>query len=327
MRSLIILLAIFLFVNNANADEMLVKKISLAKFKSNTLTRIPSKEQSPYWPEIDRHTLTIDDHNKIYVLDILNMQVLVFHDDGKKDKAIKIPIKKISKDYVGYGQIEVSAEGDKIFINPPSGEFFHSNNGHSKVRGITLDSNGNVINTNESPYVDKRLCNKTYIDLQGRYVYGDKFLLLKEQFAGYSDSEGKYKHIAGKHRLIKFNNEGKQLWEKRFDGNFGIIGVDRNDYIYIEGRLRKGDPNSLYKLNSKGNILAQAPIPDPFPFLTKEEQDEWDLHASEEFLSFFKLACNGDVYLIYQLGELPQRTFQRWLKGEEYFIYKFETKK
>jgi hypothetical protein len=327
MRYLIILLASFLFVSNANADEMIVKKISLSKFKPNTLTRIPSKEQSPYWPEIDRHTLTIDDNNRIYVLDIVNMRVLVFHDDGKKDKAIKIPVKMISKDYVGYGQIEVSAEGDKIFIKPPPGEFFQAKNANSKIGGITLDNNGNIINTSESPYVDKRLCNETYIDLHGRYVYDENFHLLKEQFAGYSDSEGKYKHIAGKHRLIKFNNEGKQLWEKRFDGNFGIIGVDRSNYIYIEGRLRKGDPNSLYKLNSEGKILAQVRIPDPFAFLSKEEKEEWDLHASEEFLDFFKLTCNGDVYLIYQLTELPKRTFERWLKGGEYFIYKFETKK
>ena len=49
------------------------------------------------------------------------------------------------------------------------------------------------------------------------------------------------------------------------------------------------------------------------------------MHSSEEFFSFFKVACNGDVYLIYQLGELPKLTFQRWLKGGEYFIYKFET--
>ena len=93
----------------------------------------------------------------------------------------------------------------------------------------------------------------------------------------------------------------------------------------MDGKLRKNDSYSLYKLNSKGEILSQALIPNPFPFVTPEEKEEWHTRSSEEFFSFFELACNGQVYLIYQLQELPKRTFKRWLKAGEYFIYKFET--
>ena len=153
---------------------------------------------------------------------------------------------------------------------------------------------------------------------------------MEGKFKGFEDFEGRYSISYEKGKglaLIKLSLNGKKLWEKRFDGHFSIIGVDRNNHLYLEGSLRKGDLNSVYKLNSKGDIIAQTRIPDPFPLLTPTESEEWEMHASEEYYYFFKLACSGDLYLIHQLTELPDATFTRWLKSGKYFIFKFETVK
>lgn len=319
------ILSIFLmgaFLNSAYAEKMVVKKVTLARFQTKDSSIINLPKTSPYWPQVNRHILTVDDRRNIYLLNLWNNEIMVFNSFGKLYRKIKLEIRMSRKEYLN-GNLEVSGDGKRFIV--------HGYDYSRKIVQFVFDQDGKVIyrfSEKEAffSFPDIRLCNGKYVFLQGRSVYDESFHILKEEFTGFFDLEGRY--TFGKNNaLIKISKDGKQLWGKQFDGNFEIIGVDKNDYVYIEGRLRKGDPNSLYKVNSKGDILAQAPIPDPFPFLTKEEKDELEMHSSDDYYTFFKLACNGDLYLIHSLNELPERTFQRWLKGGEYFIYKFETKK
>jgi hypothetical protein len=323
IRIILSLIILPILMCSAYAEKIDVKKITLAHFKIKDGSIINLPKTSPYWPEVDRHILTVDDLGNIYILNLWNNEILIYDKYGKLQRTVIIK-EILSRDKYINGNIEVSGDGKRIFVEG----YDH----FQKSAQFILDQDGNIVKRlTKNDFIwnipDRRLCdNPFYLFEKGRLIYNNEFKLLEDKFNGFNDSEGKYKY-GEKHALIKIAKDGKNIWVNHFYGNFGIIGVDRNDYIYIEGRLRKGDRNSLYKLSSKGEILAQVRIPNPFPFLTKEEQEDWDMHASEEFLSFFKLTCNGDVYLIYQLGELPKRTFQRWLKGGEYFIYKFETKK
>jgi hypothetical protein len=319
-----ILLFIFVISAPVFAGEMIVKKITLGRFAVEN-NKIVLSKSDPYWPAINRHNLAIDDKGYIYVLNIVNREINVFDDRGKISKKIPLPIKPFKKELDDYGHLEVSNDGKKIFVNIPATKGFAHERDFVPSSGLAVNDKGEIIRQTGFPEVDIRLCNGTYVFLQGRYIYDNEFRLWKERFTGFTDSEGKYD--INKQALLKTTRDGKKIWEKKFDGYFFIEGIDKNNYIFISGRLKKGDPNSLYKLGAKGNIIAQAPLPTPFPFLTQAERDEWDARPSEEFLSFFKVPCNGDAYLIYQLGELPTLTFQRWLKGGEYFIYKFETKK
>ena len=306
------------------AEEMVVKKIIIGRFAVEH-NKILLSKSDPYWPAINRHNLAIDDKGHIYILNLLNREVIVFDSTGKISKKIPLPIKPFKKELIGYGQLEVSGDGKKIFVNIPPTIGFSYEPDFVPSSGLTVNDKGEIIRQTGFPEVDIRLCNRTYVFMQGSYVYDNEFRRLKERFTGFTDSEGIYD--INKQALLKTTRDGKKLWEKQFDGYFVIVGIDKNNCIYIRGRLHKGDPDSLYQLGAKGNIIAQAPIANPFPFLTQEERDEWEARPSEEFLSFFKVTCNGDAYLIYQLGELPTLTFKRWLKGGEYFIYKFETKK
>jgi len=310
------------FLNSAYAEEMVVKKITLAHFKTKNGSIVNLPKSLPYWPQVDRHILSVDDSGTIYILNLWNNEILAYDDKGNLRNRIKLKVKLNRFDYRN-GALEVSEDGKYFWID--------GYDQLEKIMQFIFDKDGKVIRQLEEsqlwPFPDIRLCNKTYVVLHGSYVYDQTFHLLREKFTGFNDAQGKYKSDLKNRKLIKNTKDGKTLWGKQFYGNFRIIGVDNKNHVYIEGILRKGDPNSLYKLDAKGNIIAQTPIPDPFPFLTKEEKDEWELHSSEEFLSFFKLACSGDVYLIYQLTELPSITYKRWLKGREYFIYKFETKK
>jgi hypothetical protein len=306
------------------AEEMVVKKIILAHFKVKDGHVVNLPKSDPYWPQVDRHILTVDDHGRIYILNLWNNEILIFNDSEKFNKKISLPGKPYrsvtKKPLAGEGYLEVSGDGKQFIVDIPL------------FKGFILDQNGKVIKqfskeeTLQS-FPDILLCNDTYIFLQKNYVYDKDFRLISRHFPGFADSEGKYDDDVWNNTLIKYAKNGKKLWNKKFYRIFGIIGIDSNNFLYIKGELRKGEPYSLYKLNSKGEIMAQAPIPDPFPFITREEKNEWETRSSEEFLSFFKVACNGDVFLIYQLYELPNLTFKRWLNGGEYFIYKFETKK
>lgn len=299
---------------------MIAKKITLTHFetKNNSIINLP--KSSPYWPQVDRHIIEIDDEGNIYILNLWNNQILVYDGNGKLKKKIELAVKLGRFDYRN-GALEVSGDGKRFWVDG-------YNESGILVQSI-IDEKGSLIKQFPEDdiwsFPDRRLCNNTYVVFRGGYLYDKNFKLLSEKFTGFADPEGQYRVI--KKTLSKNSSTGNKLWEKPFDGNYGIVGIDANDNIYIHGVLKKGDSNSLYKLNSKGDILAQAPVPDPFPFKTKAEKDEREMHSSEEYLSFFKVACNGDVYLIYQLGELPEDTFKRWLKGGEYFIYKFESAK
>lgn len=322
-------------ITSAYAEEMVVKKITLGHFKVKN-NEIELSKSEPYWSKIDRHNLAVDDKDRIYILSILNREILVFSKTGTVAKKIPLPIEPIKKNLDDYGQLEVSGDGKRFFVSiPAQGHWYEP--GYSKSREFILNDESKIIKEFSDKERDKiffpdvRLCNETYVSLPGGYVLDENFNLLKGKFTfAYPATEGSYVHKYEKvkgHMLIKYAKDGTKLWENKIDGNFRIIGADLNNYLYLDGILKKSDPNSLYKLNSKGDILAQAPLPDPFPFLTQREKDESEVGSSEEVLSFFKLACNGDVFLIYQLTELPSKTFKRWVKGGEYFIYEFETKK
>lgn len=326
-----------LLLEQSFAEQMTVNKIVLSRFKVKNDNLTDLVKSDPYWPKIDRHNLTVDDNENIYVLNLLNREIILFDNSGKVYKKIALPIESIKGKIDDYGALEVSGDGKRIFVNIPSQGRYAYEPDFIPGKGLILNDKGEIIKQTGFPEIHRRLCNKTYVNLQAPYYYDENFSLIggygddRERLSrlyllSHTDSNGEYYDIE-KRSLIKYANDGKKVWKKQFDEYFRIIGIDINNYVYIEGVLRKGDPNTIYKLNSKGEIIAQVPIPDPFPFITQEEKDAWDAHSSEEFLSFFKLACNGDVYLIYQLGELPSLTFQRWLRGGEYFIYKFEVKK
>jgi hypothetical protein len=298
---------------------MNAEKITLARFKVKNMEIVNLPKEAPYWPQVDRHILTVDDEGKIYVLNLWNNEIIVFDNTGKLLKQIKLQFKLTRSDYRN-GAIEVSGDGSKFLV--------YGYDKNSKPVQFIFGQDGKIIKQipmNEIIYnfPDVRLCNKPYYLFgKGTLLYDKNFKLIEEPFFGFADSEGKY--VTTTKKLSKYTHNGKIIWEKKFVMDFFIIGIDGSNNLYLGGTLKKGDPYSLYKLNSNGEILASAPIPKPFPFLTEEEKEEWKTTPSEESLSFFKLACNGNVYLIYQLTELPKRTFQRWLQSGEYFIYKFE---
>lgn len=244
------------------AEEMLVKKITLGRFAVENNNIVLSKTD-PYWPAIDRHNLAIDDKGQIYVLNLLNREVIVFNGTGKISKKIPLAIKPFKKELNGYGQLEVSDDGKRIVVNIPSAGLGYERD-FVPSSGLTVNDKGEIIRHTGFPRVDIRLCNRTYVFLQGSYIYDNEFRRLKERFTGFTDSEGMYD--INKQALVKTTPDRKKLWEKQFDGYFLIVGIDKNNYIYINGRLTKGDPYSLYKLDAKGNIIAQAPIPTPFLF-------------------------------------------------------------
>lgn len=311
-KVIISILLILVWPMASFAGEMVVKKIVLGQFKVKNGS-INISKSTPNWPEVNRHNLTMDDIGKIYLLNGRNKEIIIFNHEGNIDKKVALSIEKgkLLSDVENLNSsLEVSGNGERFLVG-----------------GFIFSKEGKFINEVDIVFPDIRLCNKTYINLQAPYVYDDKFQKIGNLMPKFADTEGHYDvDFKNKRKtLIKYSKDGKKLWEKQFAGYFAIIGVDARNNLYLSGVLKKGNPRSLYKLNSKGVILAQAPIPDPFPLLTQEEKDE-SLYSSEEFLSFFKLACNGNVYLIFQLSELPKRTYQRWLKGGEYFIYKFETK-
>ncbi len=317
--SLIIIISWF---GLCSAETLITKKITLAHFKAKNSEIINLPKTSPYWPQVDRHILTVDDEGKIYILNLWNNEIICFDNRGKLQKQIKLQVKLTRSDYRN-GNLEVSGDGKKFLV------YGYDENGISAQ--FIFDQDGKIIKQFSNKEIlynfpDYRLCNKPYyLFRKGNILYDENFKLIEESFSRFADSEGNY--VKTTRKITKYTFDGTIIWEKKFEGDFVIIGIDGGSHLYLEGTLRKGDPYSLYKLNSKGEIIASAQIPDPFPFLTQEEKDQWEAHASEESLSFLKLACNGDVYLIYQLTELPSLTFNRWLKGGEYFIYKFETKK
>ena len=309
------------------AGQLSVKKITLSRFEVNN-GEIVLQKTDPDWPHIDRHNLTVDDSGRIYVLNLRNSEILVFNDEGIVSMKIPLPITKSTKVSSGNGYLEVSGNGESFLVETPSSKGFPSEPGYVKSRRFIINKDGRIVREFKDDdqifaLPDIRLCNKTYRALQGDYVYDEKFRLMGENLPLFSDLEGEYQYAKGR-KLIKSAKDEKTLWEKQFDGNFKMLGVDGRNQLYLIGILKKGDSYSLYRLNSKGDILSHVPIPDSFPFLTQEEKDESEMHSSEEFPLFFKLACNGHVYLIYQLGELPSLTFKRWLERGEYFIHKFE---
>jgi hypothetical protein len=209
-------LSILILAAPVFAGEMLVKKITLGRFAMKN-GNIVLATSDPYWPAINRHNLAIDDKGCIYVLNLLNREVIVFNDTGKISKKIPLPIKPFKKELIGYGQLEVSDDGKRIFVNIPGAGLGYERD-FVPSSGLTVNDKGEVIRHAGFPEVDIRLCNRTYVFLQGSYIYDNEFRRLKERFIRFTDSEGMYD--INKRALAKTTREGKKLWEKQFDGYF-----------------------------------------------------------------------------------------------------------
>ncbi len=326
---------VVLFSASGFAQGITVKKIVLAKFKTADDKIINLPKSSPYWPQVNYRILSMDDAGRIYLLNLWNNEILRFSKDGKLEKTIPISIKLFEKEDLN-GGLQVSGDGKRFFV-----EGYDQS---KKRQRLVLNEKGEIerkISGSEifQGFPETRLCNvpNYYLFKQGGLLYDSNFQLLKERFSGFSDSEGWYKVDSMNHVVVKYKKDGGELWEKRFEGFLGVpeicrsgilgvVGVDNSNHLYLTGTLKKNDKYSLYRLDSKGRVTAKTAIPNPFPLLTQKEKDEWKSHSSEVPLYFFKLTCNGDVYLIFQLGQLPSMTYKRWLEGGEYYIYRFESK-
>ncbi len=323
IRIIISVLLMLACATSSRAEEFSVRKVILSRFKVKNDVIVDLPKMSPYWPEVNRGILAIDNQGRIYILNLWNNEILVFNDQGKLRDKISLPMRLYRFEHMN-GEIEVSGDGKRLFV-----EGYDQSN---KMNQILLDQNGKIvrqfISDNEIiwNFPDARLCNKPYyLFKKGGLLYDENFYKLSGQYQGFVDSEGKYTFDFEKRLLIKLRQDGGRIWEKQFNTNIEIVGLDANSFLYIVTRLKNDDPDYLYKLNSKGKILAKVPIPKPFPLLTQEEKEDFYALISEEPFASFKLTCNGDVYLIFRLNKLPEPAFKRWLKGGEYFIYKFET--
>lgn len=321
MKKIIGGLAILLMISPVIADEVAVRKITLAKFTTNDGAIIKQPPLSPYWPRVDRHLLTIDDSGNIYILNLWNNEVIQFDKNGVELSRIELPGKPykstVTHPLSGEGYLEVTGDGSQLIVSIPT------------QKGYVILKNGKIVkelSRKETllPFPDMRLCNGMFVNLYSGTYYDLNFKSLGKKYARWSDEEGQYDYDANNHRLIKYSSTKSVIWDKKFDGKFQIIGVDAEGFLYLHGKLGKADAYSLYKLNSSGKIVAKTKIPEPFRPRTNEEKNAWLVGSSEEFPSFFKLACDGSVYLIYQLSEIPKTTYQRWLNSGEYYIFKFE---
>ncbi len=312
-----------LFSASGFAQGITVKKIVLAKFATADDKIITLPKSAPYWPEVNYRILSIDDAGRIYLLNLWNNEILRFSKDGKLGKTIPLSIKLFRKEDLN-GGLQVSGDGKHFFV-----EGYDQS---EKRQRLVLNEKGEIerkVPDSEDifqGFPETRFCNipNYYLFKQGGLLYDSNFQLLQERFSGFSDFEGRYKADNKNHVLVKYKKDGGKLWEKRFDGVLGILGVDSSNHLYLTGTFNKNDKNSLYRLDSKGHITGKAIIPNPFPLLTQKEKDEWESTSSEVPLTFLKLICRGNVYLMFQLGELPSLTYKRWLKGGEYYIYRFE---
>ncbi len=325
-----------LFSASGFAQGISVKKIVLAKFATVDDKIINLPKSAPYWPEVNYQILSVDDAGKIYLLNLWNNEILLFGKSGKLQSKITLPIKlsKRSRFKYGNGALQVSGDGKHIFV-----EGYDQS---EKRQRLVLDEKGEIERTIPrlegifQGFPETRFCRPNYyLFKQGDILYDSNFQLLQERFSGFSDPEGYYKVDSMNHVLVKYKKDGGKLWEKSFEGFLGvpeiprsgilgILGIDNSNHLYLTGTLKKNDKYSLYRLDPKGRIRGKAIIPNPFPLITQKEKDEWASHTSEIPLTFFRLTCTGDVYLIFQLDHLPSSTFKRWLKEGEYYIYRFE---
>jgi hypothetical protein len=300
--------------------EVSARKLVLGTFKTREGKLIREDKSMPNWAQVDYHLISVDDRDQIYVLNLWNNEILVY--DGRGTLRNRIPLKvKLYREEYRNGSIIISGDGEQFLIQ--------GLNDKGLNRKLIVDKTGTIKrefhHREMANLPDVRHCDGRYRFRKAGYMYDAEFRKEKSDFTGFSDSEGIYVSSLHAKELAKYSMSGKLLWKRKFYGY--IAGIDKNGFVYATGSPRQEDPLSLYKIDAHGRIIARASIPDTFPLLTDEERDERDLLASEHSLSEIVLTCNGDAYMIFRLFELPKRTFQRWLKGGEYFIYKFEMSK
>ena len=273
------LLALIICAVPAVAEQIAAKKIAMGHFKIQG-DQIITLKSDPYWPDINRHTLTVDGKGNIYVLNLYHREIMVFSNSGTLKGKIVLPVEPIKVKSNSRAQLEVSTDGKRFFVDiPDQGHTWDRN--YIKGKKFIVNDKGEIIKQiKHEMYAefDVKLCNKPYyLSLHTGAQYDENFNEVKEKFEGFEDTEGRYRTLYDKEKsallLIKYAKDGKKLWEKRFDGYFEIVGTDKDSYLYLRGVLKKGDPDSFYKLDPNGEIIAQAAIPNPFPFLTQEEKE------------------------------------------------------
>lgn len=302
-----------------------ITKIILGKFKSKNGKIIDIPKDVPDWigsyRGIYRGNIGIDDNDNIYVLNHKNNEILIYDDRGKQVGRINIK-HKITED----ATFEVSGDGKRFFIIQNS-------------EGYVINRKGKSIKTVKKFYVSDitRKCDGTFVNYYGRRLYDQNLNLVKEsQRAGTfltTDIEGnKYSCLQGQ---LQYSLIGKIIWEKSLPECLNIIGTDSKGNVYAQIKTSpegRGDYGFL-KMDKNGNKIKSLTIPihifDSFSLFSFDDKDreEWELYASEEPIEWDKLTCKGNIYRIYSFWQLPKDALQRWLKGGEYFIYKFEMAK
>lgn len=313
-----IVIVIFSFLTNISVfseEYPGIKKIILGKFKSKDGEIIGLPKDAPYWKEVDRTYIAIDDSDNIYVLNWRNSEILIYTDMGKQIGKVKIKHELRSP-----GSLEVSGDSKRFFLI-------------QGLKGYVINRNGEIIRSAEEFYGADltRRCDGNYVDHYGQNLYdqnlnhirGTRHKILRK-----TDGKRDY-YICGRENLEKYSSSGKIIWKKPLSGCRGIVGIDGENNIYLEieaGPGGRGDWKFI-KMDKDGKVIKTIPIPDyvlhPVPF-DERDKEEWETYASEEPFEWDKLTCKGNIYRIYSFWQLPKGALQRWLKGGEYFIYKFE---
>ncbi len=312
-----------------------IKKIILGKFKSKNGKSVDLPKDVPDWIGsyrgnigidgypyfhfgIYRGNIGIDDNDNIYVLNHKNNEILIYNDRGRQVRRIKIK-HEVAED----SNFEVSCDGTRFFIFQDS-------------KGYVLNHKGEIIKTVKGSYLDlTRKGDDTLIDYYGRRLYDQNLNLIKEskliEHLRKMDGQGNYYRCSWDESkkplsvyLVKYSPSGDIIWKKLFSKCPDIIGIDAKDNVYLPGE------GGFLKLDKDGNKIKSLTIPihisDSVSLFSFDDKDreEWELYASEEPLEWDKLTCKGNIYRIYSIWQLPKGALNRWLKGGEYFIYKFE---
>lgn len=326
----IFLLFLFIIIcnyNSASCNEIpSIKKIVLSKFKDYK-GNIVLDDNMPDWLNIDRRQIAIDDKDNIYVLDVRRNEILVYkHSRQDKSKIYLKPVKTIKFNMDEYevltlnDSFEVSSNGDRFYI--------------TSLYPFLLDYNGRKKAMSGFPYSElSRKCNNKYVTRYGRYLYDKNIKLLKKadkKILRYTDSNGNY-FLSTRFDIFQYSPSGELIRQEAIDEGRGIIGIDGKDNIFLKTEAGAGGNGDwrILKIDKEWNRIGEIQIPEnilfPIPFDDKD-LDDLEYYASEEPFEYFKINCNGSIYLIHSFRQYPDRAFQRFLEGGEYYIYKLNFK-
>src|SRR3972149_3497385 len=171
-----------------------VKKITLGKFEARD-------SDIPFWKEIDRRYIAIDDSDRIYVLNRKNNEILIYSDTGKQVGHIRVKHKIIDDD----GRFEVSGDGNSFFLL-------------QRGKGYVLGRNGEIIKTTTENIYTTDVTWRC----DGRFITGYWETIFRP-----SDAKGNY-FVCGKDNLQNCAPSGAVMWEKQIHGCRGIVGIDKD---------------------------------------------------------------------------------------------------